>query len=102
MTKLITAAAAALVLVSGSAMAGDAAKGEGLYAAKGCVGCHGPNGKSMNEATYPSLAGKDEAFVVEQIKAFKAGTRSNPMMSPMAATITEAEAADIGAYVATK
>ena len=100
MKKIISMAAAALVLASGSALAGDAAKGQSLYNARGCVGCHGMNGKSNNEQVYPSINGKGAGFVSAAIADFKSGKRSNPMMGPMAQTVTEAEAADIDAYLA--
>ncbi|MGB1110307.1 MAG: c-type cytochrome [Gammaproteobacteria bacterium] len=101
-SKLIATAASILFLSSGAAFAGDAAKGEGLYNSKGCVGCHGMNGKSNNEAMYPTIAGKGAGFVSAAIADFKAGKRSNPMMGPMANTVTDAEAADIDAYLAGK
>ena len=102
MKKPLAITTATLLLASGSAIAGDAAKGEGLYNSKGCVGCHGVGGKSNNEQVYPSLIGKTEAFIVAEIKKFKSGERKNPMMSPMAQMVTDAEAADIGAFLGTK
>lgn len=82
-----------------SAMAGDAAAGEQAFLAKGCIGCHGPGGHSANPDVYPATAGKDEAFLVEQLKAFRAGDRSNPLMSPMAAALTDEDIANLAAYL---
>ena len=99
MKNIITAA---LLLASGSALAGDAARGSDLYMSKGCVGCHGMNGKSNNEQMYPSIAGRGAGFITEAIAAFKSGQRQNPMMGPMAMTVTDAETADIDAFLAGK
>jgi len=84
------------LFVAGSAVAGDAAAGKAKSAA--CGGCHGFDGNSPI-ATYPKLAGQNEAYIVNQLKAFKANTtRQNPIMLGMAAGVSEEDAADIGAY----
>lgn len=100
MKSIITAAV--LLLASGPTLAGDAAKGKGLYMSKGCVGCHGMNGKSNNEQMYPSIAGRGAGFISASIAEFQSGKRSNPMMSPMAMAVNEAETADIDAFLAGK
>jgi cytochrome c553 len=83
----------------GSAVAGDAAAGKAKYA--GCMGCHGATGAGNAAAGYPALAGKDAAFIVEQLKAFKSGARKNPTMNAMAAGLSDADMENIGAHVAT-
>ncbi len=83
--------------LSGSAFA-DVASGQSLYAAKGCIGCHGANGKSA-VATYPSLAGRDAAFVKKNLMDFRSGARQNPTMSPMAAGLTDSEIEDLADYI---
>ncbi len=89
-----------LALTAGNAVAGDVAKGEKLYMGKGCIGCHGPAGKSPNPATFPSTAGLEAAYTIEQLKAFKSGERKNAMMSPMVATLNEDDMQHIAAYLA--
>lgn len=100
MKKLILTAAA--ILFTGSAMfmtsaiAGDAAAGKAKSAA--CGGCHGFDGNSPIPM-YPKLAGQNEAYTVKQVKDFKAnGTRQNAIMLGMVASLSDADAADIGAY----
>lgn len=80
-----------------SAQAADAAAGKARAAT--CVACHGANGISPNEM-WPNLAGQKEAYLAAQIKAFRDGTRQNPMMSPMAAGLSDADIANIAAYYA--
>ncbi|MBT5231414.1 MAG: c-type cytochrome [Methylococcales bacterium] len=91
-----TIAIAGLLAVSGSAIAGDAAAGKAKAAA--CMACHGVNGEGNAAMLAPKLAGQLENYLVSSIKAFKAGTRSNPMMSPMAAPLTDADIANLAAY----
>jgi len=96
MKKLILASIASFLLMSGTAIAGDAAAGKSKSAA--CGGCHGFDGNSPIPA-YPKLAGQNEAYIVKQVKDFKANSdRQNPIMFGMVAALSEADAADIGAY----
>jgi cytochrome c553 len=96
MKKLILAGITMLYLMSGAAMAGDAAAGKTKSAA--CGGCHGFDGNSPIPA-YPKLAGQNEAYIVKQINDFKANTdRQNAIMMGMAAGLSDEDAADIGAY----
>lgn len=74
---------------------GDAAAGATKAAT--CVACHGPAGKSANPE-WPKLAGQSSKYVLEQLKAFKAGARKNPLMSPMAAALSEQDMKDLAAY----
>ena len=96
MKKLILASITMFFFLSGAAIAGDAAAGKAKSAA--CGGCHGFDGNSSIPA-YPKLAGQNEAYIVNQINAFKANTdRQNAIMMGMAAGLSDEDAADIGAY----
>lgn len=75
---------------------GDAEAGKGKVAL--CAGCHGANGISASDA-YPNLAGQHADYIVKQLKALKNSTdRSDPVMGPMAAGLSEQDMADIGVY----
>ena len=84
-------------LQSAPSIAGDPAAGKAKSAT--CAGCHGPGGISMNDL-WPNLAGQKEGYLVAQLKAFRAGERQNPMMSPMAAPLSDDDIADLAAYFA--
>lgn len=88
----------ALLIASGSVLAGDAAAGKAKYAM--CGGCHGSNGVSASP-TYPSLAGKDAAFVKAELGKFRSGERDNATMKAMAAGLSDADIDNLAAYVAT-
>lgn len=87
--------AAILMAMSGGATAGDAEAGK--VKAASCAGCHGPEGMSSNPM-WPNLAGQKEGYLVKQLKAFRDGTRDDPMMSPMAKPLTDADIENLAAY----
>jgi len=62
-----------------------------------CAACHGANGISPNDL-WPNLAGQKSGYLVKQLKAFRDGDRSDPMMSPMAANLTDEDINDLAAY----
>ena len=84
-----------LCLQSNALLAGDAAAGKAKAAT--CAGCHGPEGISMNDM-WPNLAGQKEGYLIAQIKAFRDGQRSNPMMTPMVAPLSDEDIANLAAY----
>ncbi len=88
--------ALALGMASTSATAaGDAAKGKAKSVT--CQACHGANGISMIP-NYPNLAGQKELYLVDAIKAYRDGTRKNPVMTPMAAALSDDDIANLAAY----
>jgi cytochrome c553 len=80
-------------------LAGAAEKGQAKAAP--CVACHGVNGNSVNPV-WPNLAGQHETYIKRQLAAFKGGTRTDPLMTPMAAPLSEEDMADLGAFFATQ
>jgi cytochrome c553 len=62
-----------------------------------CAACHGANGNSVN-AEWPSLAGIGADYIAEQLKNFKEGKRSSPIMMPIVAPLNADDFADLGAY----
>jgi cytochrome c553 len=87
----------ALASAPGPAAGGDAAAGAQKAAV--CGACHGMTGSSINPE-WPNLAGQHESYIAGQLEAFKAGTRVNPLMTPMAAALAEADMKDLGAHFA--
>lgn len=97
MKKLLSAVVMGVaVAASGAALAaGDAAAGKAK--AGTCAGCHGASGVS-NNPLWPNLAGQKDAYLVKQMKAFRDGTRSDPMMSPMAKPLSDDDINNLAAY----
>ncbi len=84
-----------LSLTANAWAAGDPEAGKTKSAV--CVACHGPVGVSPNEL-WPNLAGQKEAYLIKQITAFRDGTRTDPMMAPMAKPLSDQDIADLAAY----
>jgi cytochrome c553 len=85
----------ALVFVSASALAGDVEAGKAKSAM--CASCHGANGIGLSPL-WPNLAGQKEQYLIKQIKAFRDGTRQDPMMAPMVAALSDADIENLAAY----
>jgi len=62
-----------------------------------CSGCHGENGISQTE-NIPSLAGQPDQYIQWQLVFFRAGSRKNDQMQPIAAEITNEDIRAFGAY----
>ncbi|MHC2623582.1 cytochrome c553 [Bradyrhizobium huanghuaihaiense] len=62
-----------------------------------CSGCHGENGISQTE-NIPSLAGQPDQFIQWQLVFFRAGSRKNDQMQPIAEEITNEDIRNFGAY----
>lgn len=75
--------------------AADATAGE--KKAETCSGCHGPQGNSSNPQ-WPNLAAQQSNYIINQLNNFKKGERSNPVMQPMAANLSEEDIANLAAY----
>ena len=84
------------LMFSGSVLAApDIAAGKEM--AGKCYGCHGPEGNSKN-SNFPILAGQKSAYLVNQLRAFRDGTRENAMMQNMAANLSDQEINNLAAY----
>jgi cytochrome c553 len=62
-----------------------------------CSSCHGPNGNSVNPE-WPRLAGQSAVYVAEQLRLFRSGVRNNPIMRPLAATLSDQDIDDLAVY----
>jgi cytochrome c553 len=95
--SLFASVALAGLFLSSVAWAQDIEAGRAK--AQVCAACHGPGGNSQNGA-YPNLAGQTWRYIYMQLKDFKEGRRSNPLMSPMATPLSRQEMIDIANYFA--
>jgi cytochrome c553 len=98
--SLAIAVASALLSCSITALAaGDVAAGKQKSAA--CVACHNADGNSTNPQ-WPKLAGQHADYLVKQLNDFKGGNRANPIMSGMAAPLSQQDMEDLAAYFSTQ
>jgi cytochrome c553 len=73
----------------------------GVY---GCVNCHGNNGKGRGKGNslFPVIGGQQKAYLVKQLKDFKAGTRKNDpagMMGDIAKKLSDEEVNAVAEYL---
>jgi cytochrome c553 len=66
-----------------------------------CQGCHGEDGNSL-APLIPKLAGQFSKYITKQIHDYQSGKRKHPIMSAIAATVSDSELADIAAYFASQ
>jgi cytochrome c553 len=92
----ILAATISGAIVCNSALAAGSVE-TGATKAIVCQACHGANGNSTNPE-WPSLAGIGADYIAEQLKDFKEGKRTNPVMTPNAMSLSAGDMADLGAY----
>jgi len=62
-----------------------------------CSACHGPTGVSASPM-FPNIAGQNDAYIIKQLKDFKSGARTDAMMAPMAANLSDTDMADLAAH----
>ena len=74
---------------------------QGAQGVTACVTCHGAQGQGMAAANFPYLAGQGSAYLDAQLQAFGNGTRSNPIMQPIAAALSAPQRAALTAYIDT-
>ncbi len=62
-----------------------------------CEACHGKEGISVINI-YPNLAKQNSQYIEKQLKAFRDGQRVDPIMSPMAKSLTDDDINVLAAY----
>ena len=88
-------------------ISGDVSHGAELYAS--CAACHGASGEGNELLGAPGLAGRDDWYMLRQLKLFKSGYRgSHPddsggaqMRAGMQALETDRDMSDVLAYINT-
>jgi cytochrome c553 len=85
--------------VCAQAQTGDPAAGQTKSTT--CAACHGVDGNSVTPE-WPSLAGQSEAYIVRQLQAYADQQRPDVGMQQFAATLSEQDMRDIGAFYASQ
>lgn len=65
-----------------------------------CAACHGTQGRAISGAAVPGLAGLPAAYLSEQMKGFKSGTRQATVMHQIAKGYSDAQIEQMAAYFA--
>lgn len=90
---------AVAALLAGTARAdGDPAAGEAQSLA--CAACHGQDGSTPIDPTYPNLGGQGETYLFNQLKMVRDGEREILLMTGQLNGKTDQDLRDIAAYYA--
>lgn len=96
--------------INSGALVDGLALGERIYRAgnhstglPACSGCHSPTGQGNAPAAYPRLGGQYADYIEKQLKAFRAGERTNDnemIMRLVAKNMSDAEISAVANYIA--
>lgn len=89
---------AGLGMSNAALAAGDPASGENQSAP--CAACHGADGATGLDGTYPNLAGQNEKYLLRQLQMIQDGSRNIALMAGQLNGKSEQDLADIAAYYA--
>ena len=98
--RLAALPAALLTLAALPAVAQDARTLHLRALAATCANCHGTNGRAVDGASVPGLAGMPASYMVEQLKAFKAGSRPATVMHQLAKGYSDAQIEAVAGWFA--
>lgn len=71
---------------------------DGLIAT--CAACHGAKGEGSVAVAAPRLAGQDADYLAHALSMFKTGTRTSPIMQPVARTLSDSDMQAVAGYFA--
>lgn len=94
---------AAALLLAASASATMAQGAEALHTralAATCANCHGTEGRTVDGSAIPSLVGMPKSYMVNQIKAFRDGSRPATVMHQLGKGYTDQQIDSIASYFA--
>ena len=95
---------AALALLTAAVPLTAAAKGDparGKAKSVPCQACHGVDGKAITPE-YPNLGGQYASYLEKALRDYRDGRRSNPIMAPMAANLSDQDIEDLAAWYASQ
>ena len=99
MRLLPSAILAALLSLSAIAPA-NAQSTDVRYLAANCANCHGTDGRSAGGGGMPGLAGLSATYFIEQMNAFRNGSRQATIMHQIAKGYSDAQVAAMAQYFA--
>jgi cytochrome c553 len=101
MNRMLIAALGVAVLgaVVNTAVAADIAKGQ-EKAAQACAACHGKDGNTPIDPSYPKLSGQHRDYLERALLDYRNGQRKNAIMGAQAQALSRAEISNLAAYYA--
>jgi len=93
------AAGAMLATVAAPSVSADIAAGEKL-ATERCAACHGKDGNTPIDPSYPRLSGQYEDYLAHSLRAYKQDQRKNAIMGAQAKLLSREDILNLAAYYA--
>ena len=100
MNALSRRGALVCALLTAPAFAQDAAALRAHSLAATCAQCHGTDGRAIEGAAVPGLAGMPAVYFSEQMRAFKGGARAGTVMPQLAKGYSDAQIEQLAAWFA--
>lgn len=69
-----------------------------------CIACHGPDGRGAEQAGFPVISHQQSGYIVQQLEAFKTGSRSSDpasIMRTICAKLSPQDMSDLAKYLTT-
>jgi cytochrome c553 len=88
--------------------AGRVDAGKALAAVKGqatgqsCIDCHGADGNTPLDPSYPKLGGQYRDYLAHSLQMYRGGDRENALMAQQARDLSDQQIADLAAYFASR
>ncbi|HEY4530411.1 MAG TPA: c-type cytochrome [Luteimonas sp.] len=90
-------------LPEGRVAEGEArANTKGAATGQSCVDCHGADGNTPLDPSYPKLGGQYRDYLAHALQSYRAGDREHALMSSQAADLDDQEIADLAAWFASR
>jgi len=93
------ALAIALAGAAGLVQAADMEAGRKLVESN-CASCHGKDGKTPTDASYPIIAGQHSDYLYKALVDYQTGARKNAIMGAMAKPLSKVDMQNVSAYFA--
>ncbi len=93
---VIAALSGVALIVSSQVMAADVEAGKSK-AAEVCASCHGADGNSP-APNFPKIGGQHRTYIEKALKDYKSGSRNDPIMAGMAASLSAADIENLAFY----
>jgi len=96
--KNLTVATLVLALAGiGSAAAADIEAGRKIGETQ-CAACHGKDGKTPIDPSYPKIAGQYADYMAKAIGDYQTGARKNPIMGGIAKPLSKSDIENVTAF----
>ena len=93
---VIAALSGAALILSSQVVAADIEAGKSK-AAEVCASCHGADGNSP-VPNFPKIGGQYRTYLAKALQDYKSGSRKDPIMAGMAASLSAADIENLAFY----